>query len=240
MADASQTGPGGRRRAAHSLQAVLDESVALLDEGGQSALTFRALAARLGGGVGSIYWYVSGRDELLDRASDHVMAHLLELVAAQDAALAGTEEDPIDELRRLAIGLFEAIREHPWTGAYLMRNMSVQPCSLAMYERLGRPVLRLDLSDVQAFHAISAVMGFAVGTAIDLGQQAPAQVVEGGVSGPDYLAEYAQSWRELDAADFPFIHRIVDVFAVHDDAEQFRAGLDLLLSGLARQAGHPA
>ena len=47
------------RRASHSLEAVVAEAVALLDEAGEQALTFRALAARLGGGVASIYWYVS-------------------------------------------------------------------------------------------------------------------------------------------------------------------------------------
>ena len=67
----SRTGGGRagreRRRASHSLDSVLTEAVALLDESGEQALTFRALAARLGGGVASIYWYVSSRDELLDR-----------------------------------------------------------------------------------------------------------------------------------------------------------------------------
>lgn len=243
MADGShgtQTGAGGgrRRRASHSLQAVLDASVALLDEGGQSALTFRALAARLGGGVGSIYWYVSSREELLDRAADHVMTELLDLVDEQDEQqrAARGPEDPIAELRRLAIALFEIIREHPWTGAYLMRDIAVQPHALGMYERLGRPVLRLDLTDTQAFHAVSAVMGFAVGTAIDLGRQAPPQVVDGDRIGPDYLLQYAEQWRDLDRERFPFIHRIVDVFAHHDDAVQFRAGLDLLLAGLQQQA----
>lgn len=45
----------GRRRASHSMEAVITEAVALLDEAGEPALTFRALAARLGGGVASIY-----------------------------------------------------------------------------------------------------------------------------------------------------------------------------------------
>lgn len=43
-------------------------------------------------------------------------------------------------------------------------------------------------------------------------------------------------WRALDGAEFPFLHTILDVFQTHDDVEQFRAGLDLLLDGLRRQA----
>lgn len=41
----------------------------------------------------------------------------------------------------------------------------------------------------------------------------------------------------LGSVDFPFLHHIVDEFAVHDDTDQFRAGLDLLLAGLRLQAG---
>ena len=35
---------------------------------------------------------------------------------------------------------------------------------------------------------------------------------------------------------YPFVHHIVDEFAGHDDTDQFRAGLDLLLAGLRLQA----
>ncbi|WP_234106300.1 TetR family transcriptional regulator, partial [Streptomyces venezuelae] len=59
------------------MESVLGEAVALLDEAGAPALTFRALAQRLGGGVASIYWYVANKDELLDLATDHVMAGVL-------------------------------------------------------------------------------------------------------------------------------------------------------------------
>jgi hypothetical protein len=45
----------------------------------------------------------------------------------------------------------------------------------------------------------------------------------------------ADEWRRLDPDAFPFVHSIVDEFAGHDDAEQFRAGLDLLLAGLRLQ-----
>src|SRR3954454_23596327 len=107
----------GRRRASHSLDAVISEAVALLDEEGETALTFRALAARLGGGVASIYWYVSSKDELLDRASDYVLADVLTTTEQ-----ATRSDDPIDGLRSIAVALFDAIAERPWLGAYFMRD----------------------------------------------------------------------------------------------------------------------
>ncbi|HYP72481.1 MAG TPA: TetR family transcriptional regulator [Microbacterium sp.] len=215
-------GPRTRARASHSLESVLAEAVAILDESGPPGLTIRALAARLGGGAASIYWYVSGRDELLDLAADSVLA-------AVSAEVAGIRtDDPIDDLRTIAVAMFDAIVDRPWLGAYALRNTGAQQNSLALYERVGEQTQRLDLTTRQRFYATSAVVGFVIGTAADMGQEPPAEVISGEVSRDEYLARATDRWRALDAASFPFIHEIVDEFAGHDDAEQFRAGLDLL------------
>jgi AcrR family transcriptional regulator len=221
-----------RRRASHSAEAVISEAVRLLDEAGPSALTFRALAGRLGGGVASIYWYVASKEELLDRATDHVLAGVL----TDTEQLTGAD-DPIDDLRAIGVTLFDAIVDRPWLGAYFMRDTGLQPNALLLYERLGQQVMRLGLTPRQSFHAVSAVLGFVVGIAADLGQQPPQEVIDGTTSREDYIARYADQWRELDPEDFPFVHHVVDEFARHDDTEQFRAGLDLLLAGLRLQAG---
>jgi len=229
---AGRAAPGARRRASHSLEAVIAEAVRLLDEAGEPALTFRALAGRLGGGVASIYWYVASKDELLDRASDHVLA---EVLTATERSTGG--DDPIADLRAIAVTFFDAIVVRPWLAAYFMRDTELQPNALLLYERLGEQVLRLDLTPRQRFHAVSAVLGFVVGTAADLGQQPPQEVVDGLIGREAYIARFADQWRRLDPAAFPFVHHVVDEFATHDDRDQFRAGLDLLLAGLRLQAG---
>lgn len=222
-----------RRRASHSLEAVIAEAVALLDEAGESALTFRALAARLGGGVASIYWYVASKEELLDRASDHVLAGVL----ADTAAYAGDHGDPVDAVRAIAVCLFDAVVDRPWLGAYFMRNTAQQPNSLRLFDRIGRQVMRLELGPQRSFDAVGAVIGYVIGTAADLGQQPPAEVLDGSVTREEFLADFADQWRALDPEEFPFIHHVVEVFADHDDTAQFRAGLDLILAGLRLQAG---
>jgi AcrR family transcriptional regulator len=211
---------------------VISEAVRLLDEAGEPALTFRALAGRLGGGVASIYWYVSSKDELLDRATDHVLAGVL-----TDTEQFTGGPDPIDDVRGIAVTLFDAIVDRPWLGAYFMRDTGTQPNGLLLYERLGQQVMRLGLTPRQSFHAVSAVLGFVIGIAADLGQEPPQEVADGTLGRDEYIARYADQWRQLDPETFPFMHHIVDEFAVHDDAEQFRAGLDLLLAGLRLQAG---
>ena len=51
---------------------------------------------------------------------------------------------------------------------------------------------------------------------------------------------YIGPWRDLDPEDFPFIRFTVEEVAIHDDAEQFRAGLELVPAGLAEQAAQQA
>ncbi|MFJ1583635.1 TetR/AcrR family transcriptional regulator [Streptomyces sp. NPDC088197] len=213
------------------MESVLTEAVALLDEAGAPGLTFRALAQRLGGGVASIYWYVESKDELLDRATDHAMGAILADVEALPRS-----DDPIDDLRAMALRLFDAIVRRPWLGAYFMRNTDVQANSLLVYEKLGEQTLRLDLTARQRFHAVSAIVGVVVGSAVDLGQEPPPEVLNGAVNRDEFLGRFAKTWRELDPADFPFVHEIVDEFDGHDDIDQFRAALDLTLTGLRLQA----
>jgi AcrR family transcriptional regulator len=218
------------------MEAVLTEAVRLLDEAGEGALTFRALAARLGGGVASIYWYVQNKDELLDRAADHVVATVLE-----STETFVDDDDPIDAIRNIVVALYDVAIDRPWLGSYFLRNTGFQPNSLKLYERIGGQVMRLQLPPRETFHAASAVVGFVIGLAADMGQELPEEVLSGELNRDQYMARVTSQWRALDPAEYPFLSTILDEFEHHEDAEQFRAGLDLLLDGLRRQADriHP-
>lgn len=220
-----------RSRATHSLESVLAGAVSILDESGAQGLTFRTLAAHLGGGVASIYWYVSGREELLDLAADSVLGGVLHAV---DGVGHG---DPIDDLRTITLAMFDAIADRPWLGAYVLRDTATQVHSLQLYELIGEQVMRLELSPRQSFHATSAVVGFVVGTAADMGQQPPEAVTSGEMSKQEYMAAATAQWRALDADRFPYVHHIIEEFDGHDDRDQFVGGLDLLLAGVRMQAG---
>jgi AcrR family transcriptional regulator len=216
---------------AHSIETVLAEAVALLDEGGEPALTFRALAARLGGGAASIYWYVANRDELLDRATDEVMGHLLDTTADLVEG-----PDPVANLRALSLALFDEMRRRPWFGTYMLRNTGLQPHSMLMFDRIGQQLMRLELTPKQRFHAASSLVSYIVGIAADMAQPPPKEFLDSGMQPAEFLAFYADRWRALDPVDHPFAHHVADEFAVHDDEDVFRSGLDLLLAGIQVQA----
>lgn len=221
--------PRRGRPPAYSLEQILEATVELLDEAGESAFTFRALAARLGCGVGSIYWYVGGKDELLDRATDIVLAGVL-------ARTEDLPDDPYEALRALSDVFYDQMQAHPWVAAFLMRDTEMQPSSMGLYERFGRQLQKVDLTSRQRFHAASALMSYVVGVGAEM-REPPAEVVEGGMTQAEALREYANLWRALDPQEYPFVHEVADEFETHHDVDQFRAGVDLILAGIRAQAG---
>jgi hypothetical protein len=97
--------------------------------------------------------------------------------------------------------------------------------------------MRLDLTPRQQFDAVSAVMAYVIGVSADRGQDPPQEVRDGKIGLDEFVASFRDEIRALDVDEFPFLNQIADEFAAHDDAEQFRAGLDLMLAGLRLQAG---
>ena len=216
------------RRPTLSLELVVDAAVELMDEAGESALTFRALASRLDTGVGSLYHYVSGREELLDRCTDRVLGDVL-----ADLEL---PEDPYDALRTLSDRLYMAMQAHRWTANYLMRDTGMQPNSMRLFELFGRQTQALDLGSRDRFNAVSTLISFVVGVGAEM-RTLPESVLAEGKTQAESLHDYADSWRALDPEEYPFLHEVVGEFETHDDVQQFREGVDMFLAGLAGREG---
>lgn len=86
-------------------EAILSTALALLDEGGGSGLSLRALAARLGVTPMSLYHHVGDHAGLLRALSDRVYAQALEGV--------GEVADRRAEIRGLLLRYYHAVARHP-------------------------------------------------------------------------------------------------------------------------------
>src|ERR1700759_52292 len=100
-----------RREDSLSRERIMDTSIALLDEAGESGLTFRALSLRLAAGPGAISWHVANKSDLVTAACDAIVAR------AMDAPL--VDATPEATIRSIALGMFDAIDAHPWVGSAL-------------------------------------------------------------------------------------------------------------------------
>ena len=90
---ATKTQRTERRADALSKERIVEAAIEILDADGESALTFRALAARLATGSGAIYWHVANKDDLLAATTDDVIARVMtEVVTARSR---GRRSEPL-------------------------------------------------------------------------------------------------------------------------------------------------
>ena len=209
-----------RRTDALSKERITEAATEILDAGGERALTFRALAARLETGSGALYWHVAGKDELLAATAGAVVAGVMAEVAA------GSE--PKAAIRALALGVFDAIDAHPWVGAQLARA-PWQSALLQIFERVGGQVQALGVPEHAQFDCASALVSYVLGVA---GQNAANARLAQETDRPTFLGDVAARWAALDPAAYPFASGVAAQLPEHDDREQFLAGIDLLLAGI--------
>ncbi|MFD8092732.1 TetR/AcrR family transcriptional regulator [Streptomyces malaysiensis] len=236
---ATRTRRSQRRTEALSRERIVEAAVELLDAAGEGGLTFRALTERLATGPGAIYWHVENKDELLGAATATVVAAALAVEPARTPdSPAEAPDSPRNEIRAVALGLFEAIDEHPWLATQLATHLSRSPWgSVAprIFESLGRRVRALGVPEGSWFVVTSALMHYILGAA---GQNATnARASGGGLDRDEFLDATATAWEELDPDDYAFTRAVAYQMRGHDDREQFLAGIDLVLTGIA--ATHP-
>ena len=210
-----------RRADALSKERIVRAAIEILDAHGESALTFRALTARLATGAGAIYWHVDSKNDLLAAATDDVIARVMTEVVS------GAE--PRDAIRAIASGVFDAIDAHPWVGAQLSRE-PWQPAVLQVFEGVGGQLQALGVPERAQFDCASALVNYVLGLA---GQYAAgARLVPREMGRSAFLATVAARWAQLDPAEYPFMRQVATQLPEHDDREQFLAGIDLILAGI--------
>ncbi|WP_322028801.1 TetR/AcrR family transcriptional regulator [Paraburkholderia sp. J76] len=216
-----------RREDSLSRERIIEASIELLDSSGESGLTFRALAEQLATGPGAIYWHVENKGDLLNAACDAIVARTM------DAPL--PRATPREAIRALALGMFDAIDDHPWVGSVLARD----PAQLAMVrilERIGQQIRALEVPDDAQWTTASALLSYILGVS---GQNAAnAQIAR--EQNPDrthFLDEVASMWSQLDPEDYPFTRSVAKQLRDHDDRADFLAGIDLILLGIESAHG---
>jgi AcrR family transcriptional regulator len=210
-----------RRTDSLSKERIVEAAIEILDAGGESALTFRALAARLATGAGAIYWHVANKNDLLAATTNDVIARVMTEVAS------GAE--PRQAIRAIALGVFDAIDAHPWVGAQLSRE-PWHSAMLQIFEGIGEQLGALGVPERSQFDCASALLNYILGLA---GQYAAgSRLLPRGTDRTAFLAAFAAQWALLDPAEYPFVRQVAPQLPEHDDREQFVAGIDLILAGI--------
>lgn len=109
--DSAMTGSSGRGRLSRrlSLERIVDETLALVDEQGIASASMRSLAERLGVQAMSLYRYVGSREELFDLVVERIVDELSADNEVDMHPVAGWR----DYLGRLARGVRRYAMAHP-------------------------------------------------------------------------------------------------------------------------------
>jgi len=213
---------GGRRAEGRTKMEIVETATAILDGGGEAALTFRALAARLSTGAGAIYWHVANKEDLLAAATDHVVSRAM-------AGIGLEAVEPAEAICAIALAIFDAFDAHPWIGAQL----SLAPGRsgmLQVFEAIGARLNPLGVPENDRFHAWSALVNYIFGVAAQNADNA--RRATDAMTREALLAEIAGQWMQLNAAEYPFLHEIAASLPGHDDRQQFLSGIHLILAGI--------
>jgi AcrR family transcriptional regulator len=190
-----------------TIERIIDEALALVDEEGLDALTVRRLATRLDTGSATLYRHVASRTELLVLMVDHVIGEVV--YPSEDQPPRRRTEVLAHELRRVLLrhpNLVPALRAAP-----LLGPNAVQGAELALVTLMagGYP-------PDTALLACLALIDYVLGSVFfDTGRVRPA---------------------DGDLGDEAFaVHR--EAFQTTKDDDVFRFGLQVFLDGLAIQLG---
>jgi len=214
---------GPRREESLSRDRIVEAAIELLDEKGDDGLTFRALSQRLATGPGAIYWHISDKSELLTAACDAIVARTIGATTA--------DQKPEEAIRTLALGMFDAIDEHPWVGATLASPEGQRPI-VRILERLGQGVQALGVPDERQWAVVGALLNYILGVG---GQNAAHRQLaqKRSLDRSDFLDAVATMWSQLDPDEYPFTRNVAAKMRDHDDRADFLAGVDLILRGIA-------
>jgi AcrR family transcriptional regulator len=217
-----------RRSDALTKPRIVGAAIALLDAGGADALTFRALAADLSTGPGALYHHVANKGELLSAAAVEVMTEVL--------AEAGSA-DPTASIRAVTAALFDAIAGHPWLGSQLVAA-PWQPAVLQLFDRLGSEVTALGVPEAAQFDAASALVHHILGVASQY--DASQYLDQTQTDRPGFIKSSTSPMVEPDIGRYPFLVRIEQQLVEHDDRQQFQAGIEIVLTGIATLRSTPS
>ena len=226
----AETPPPRRRgpRPRYSVDDVVRAAVAIADEDGLDAVTFRAVAARLGTGVMSLYNYVPDKQQLV-----YAMA---ELVSAQ-LDLPEPTGNWRGDMHLVASRQRDLALRHPWLIEATTHLQPLGPATLAMLEFALGALEHSGLDVRDQLETIAMINGFVL------------NIVRAELAGRAAAADPAQQARQfamlpdlLATGRYPRFASIIAAGGepeTFDPAAHFDRLLDRILDGLVRPPAAP-
>jgi AcrR family transcriptional regulator len=215
------------RRPALSRERIVRAAIELADADGLEGLSMRRIAARLGAGTNSLYWYLNSKNDLFELMFDEVLG---ELELPERAS-----NDWRADLRETAHQVWLLSRRHSW-----LAQLGIQPGfgpNTARYFQHAQAALRpLGLELQEEVRILAALNNYVSGHA----QRAAAWdavIRRSGLSG-DAWRERFRAYLETIRASDPRLAAQLQARLDLSSEHECLWGLDRLLEGIAAEVGN--
>ncbi len=193
-----------------------EAALMIVDRDGLPALSMRSLASALGTGPMTLYNYVKDRDDLDALVVEAVM---------NEVRLPRECEDWCADVTAIVEATWRTVRRHPNVIPLVLTRRTLHETTLVWAEALLRALARSGRSGADLLVAFRTVSGFVMGFA-------QAQLAD--PLAPDEDREDIARAQALPADRFPLLIEIADAAAKLGADREFRAGLNIVMAGLAR------
>lgn len=199
------------------MRAQLQEAaLGIVDREGLPALSMRSLAGALGTGPMTLYNYVRDRDDLDALVVEAVLA---------EVRLPREKGDWRADVTAIVEATWRTVRRHPNVIPLVLTRRTLHETTLVWAEALLRSLARSGRSGADLLVAFRTVSGFVMGFA-------QAQLADPLTPDED-RADIARA-KALPTERFPHLIEIAGAAAKLGADREFRAGLDIVMAGLAR------
>jgi AcrR family transcriptional regulator len=204
-----------------SRERVLRGAVAVADAGGIGSLTIRSLAQHLGVKPMSLYYYVAGKDEILDGIVDLVFSEI---------ELPSLNSDWRSEMVRRANSARRVLRRHSWAIGLMESRKNPGPATLRHHDAVIGTLRGAGFSVEMTAHAYALLDSYIYGFAL---QEASLPF-----EGPNTAADVAEPMMQQFPTDaYPHLIELATEYILqpgYDFGNEFQFGLDVILRALTR------
>jgi AcrR family transcriptional regulator len=207
------------KRAPLSRERVLRGAVAVADKGGIRALTMRSLARELGVKPMSLYYYVAGKDEILDCIVDLVFSEI---------DLPSPGGDWQAQMRRRAVSARRALRRHPWAIGLMESRANPGPATLRHHDATLATLREAGFSVAMTAHAYALLDSYIYGFAL---QEAALPF------NPETVTEATEAIMQQFGGEYPHLAEMATEHILrpgYDFGDEFEVGLTVILDALTR------
>jgi AcrR family transcriptional regulator len=215
---------GRLRRGSLTPEAIVAESLRLLDTEGADGFSLPKLGRALGADPTAVYRHFSSKDDLLLAIADRLI----------EEAIAGMTAQPcwIDTVAEAARRLRETYRAHPAAAALSASRTTQRPAEMRIVNMIIGAVLDAGFTGAEAARMYRALGDFMLAWA---GSEAAFLALEPSQQEADKAA-WTRAYLAVDRAEFPNIWQIRDELAGVTDDDISEAVLALVLDGFRAQA----